>query len=211
MKSIKLTVLFILIVQIAQGQDKYDDNSIKTLSGTTGHSGGFGALSFKMTKLKDETVPMFGVRGGWIINRSLAIGLEGYGVIPSAKLENISPVPNEKSIILGGYGGLFLEPIFFSNQVIHFTFPISTGAGWLGYHTDWESENYRLGINNDLIDEDVFWYIEPGVSAELNVAKSFRLAMGMSYRVVQDLELKDTDNQDFNNLSYFLTLKIGKF
>ncbi|MEQ9231167.1 MAG: hypothetical protein RIF46_10830, partial [Cyclobacteriaceae bacterium] len=54
---------------------KRDD--IRTLSGSMSHSGGFGALSIRSTSFRNETMVLMGLRGGWIINRTLGIGLEG--------------------------------------------------------------------------------------------------------------------------------------
>lgn len=179
---------------------------IKTLAGNMSHSGGFGAISFKSTELRDEAIVFAGLRGGWIVNRTLGIGFEAYGAIPTAKFDDIIP---ESVVTLGGYGGMFLELIFFSNQVIHVTFPVSGGAGYLGYYEDWENANNNY--SNDLIDEDIFWYVEPGVDLELNVSRNFRLAGGVSKRFTQDMELINTEAKDFETLSYFLTLKIGSF
>jgi len=176
---------------------------IKTLSGSLGHSGGFGALTFRSSTFRGQTMVMAGLRGGWIINRSLAIGLEGHGIIPTAKFEGLSQFD---VVAIGGYGGMFLEPIFFSNQIIHLTFPVSAGSGWLGYHEDFDEA--RLS-NPELIEGDVFWYVEPGANVELNLARNFRLALGLSKRFTQDLELIDTRSKDFNKINYYLTLKIG--
>lgn len=181
-------------------------HQIHTLTGRNSHGGGFGALSFKSTELRDESIVMAGLRGGWIINRTLGIGFEGYGIIPTASFDDIG---TEDIMPVGGYGGMFLELIFFSNQVIHVTFPISGGAGWLGYYED-DSSNIT-SIDGDQIGEDVFWYVEPGVSLEVNIARNFRLSGGVSRRFVQDLVLPETADDDFNTLSYFLTLKIGSF
>ena len=170
-----------------------------------GHSGGFGALTFKSSKFRDETIVMAGLRGGWIINRSLAIGLEGYGLIPTAKFQGLAPYD---AVLIGGYGGLFLEPILFSNQVVHVTFPVGGGSGWLGYHEDFDEGQFS---NPDLIEGDVFWYVEPGANVELNLARNFRLALGISKRFTQDLQLIDTDSKAFNKMNYYLTLKIGSF
>ena len=180
-------------------------NDIKTISGSLGHSGGFGALSFRSTKFRDETMVLAGVRGGWIINRTLAIGLEGHGIIPTAKYQGLSTF---EAVAVGGYGGLFLEPIFFSNEVVHVTFPVSSGAGWLGYHEDFDEGRFD---DPDLIEGDVFWYVEPGANVEFNLARNFRLAMGVSKRFTQDLQLVDTDPKAFNKINYYLTLKIGSF
>ena len=192
-------------VDIITGNRPRRKPEIKTLSGSMGHSGGFGALTFKSSKFIDETMVMAGLRGGWIINRSLAIGLEGYGIIPTAKFDGLSQFD---AVAIGGYGGMFLEPIFFSNEVVHVTFPISAGSGWLGYHEDFDEGRFD---NPELIEGDVFWYVEPGANVELNLARNFRLALGVSKRFTQDLELIDTGSKDFNKISYYLTLKIGSF
>ncbi|WP_421765298.1 hypothetical protein [Ekhidna sp.] len=181
---------------------------IKTLSGSMSHSGGFGALSFRSTEFRDEAMVLAGLRGGWIINRTLGIGFEGHGIIPTAKFSDIEA--GSEVNILGGYGGMFLELIFFSNEVVHITFPVSGGAGWLGYHRTNE-DNTMPGPMDSEIDSDVFWYVEPGADLEFNISRNFRLAMGVSKRFTQDLELVFTDSDAFDNLNYFITLKIGGF
>ncbi|MFK7952246.1 MAG: hypothetical protein AB8B73_05325 [Ekhidna sp.] len=186
---------------------------IKTLSGSMSHSGGFGALSFRSSEFRNEPIVLAGVRGGWIINRTLGIGVEGHGIIPTAKFDDI--VPNRDVNILGGYGGMFLELIFFSNQVVHVTFPVSAGAGWLGYQAIAEDNTMPALSSND-IDGDVFWYVEPGADLEFNVSRNFRLAFGVSKRFTQDLELESlsgtiTSPKAFDELNYFITLKVGGF
>ena len=103
---------------------------------------------------------------------------------------------------------MFLEPIILSNKVVHITFPISGGGGWLGYIVDWEQTNY---YENDLIDDDIFWYVEPGAAIELNVARNFRINMGASYRFTKDLDLLSTSSSAFDAWNYFVTLKFGSF
>ncbi len=187
--------------------EKSKDDDIQTLAGRNHHSGGFGALSFKATNFNDKNIVMAGFRAGWIINRSIAIGLDGYGVIPTAEYGGIDLLFNTRAV--GGYGGLFLEPIILSNKIIHLTFPISGGAGWMGYLYDWEDIGYNY--DGELVDGDVFWYIEPGAALELNVARNFRINFGASYRFTQDLQLLNTPDTAFDDWNYFLTLKFGKF
>jgi hypothetical protein len=183
-------------------------NDIRTLSGNMSHSGGFGALSIRSTSFRDEAMVLAGLRGGWIINRTLGIGLEAHGVIPTAKYSDIDPMRDV--VALGGYGGMFLELIFFSNEVVHVTFPVSAGAGWLGYHLDFDEDNLPAQ-DDQLVDEDVFWYVEPGASIEVNLSRSFRLALGTSKRFTQDLELINTKTNAFDKMNYFVTLKVGGF
>lgn len=182
---------------------------IKTLSGSMSHSGGFGAITFRSSKFKDESLVMAGLRGGWIINRTLGIGIEGHGVIPTAKFTDIEV--NQEVNLLGGYGGMFLELIFFSNEVVHVTFPVSGGAGWLGYHRLNDNNTVPMPNVDNEIDSDVFWYLEPGADVEFNISRNFRMAMGVSKRFTQDFELVNTESDAFDNLNYFITLKIGGF
>ena len=226
MKLFISTTLILLLSVPVMGQDdesvyRYQKNSrharndeIKTLSKSHYHSGGFGAISFRGSEFMDETIVLAGFRGGWIINRSLAIGIEGHGLIPTAEFDEVAPGRN--GVLLGGYGGMFLEPIFFSNELVHVTFPIAAGAGWLGFHDDWEEEDNTAGPDSpddleEIIEDDVFWYIEPGVAVELNVARHFRIGLGITKRFTQDLELAFSDAQEFENLNYFMTLKFGRF
>ena len=179
-------------------------NEIKTLAGH-GHNGGFFGITFKTTQFNHEPIVTAGVRAGWIMGRAIAIGFEAHGIVPTAKFDQI--VPPDKVILLGGYGGMFLEPILFSNQVVHLTFPFAAGAGWLGYHQDWEQDFSQY----NLVEDDIFWYIEPGVSVEVNISRNFRIALGASQRFTQELELSNTPAGAFDNKNYHLTLKFGRF
>lgn len=183
---------------------------VRTISGDNYHSGGFGAISFKGTDYMGETMIMAGVRGGWIINRAVALGFEGWGIIPTAKLTDVYQF--DDVIVLGGYGGFFIEPILFSNQIVHVTFPVSGGAGWMGYNLDFTDPNNGGNVGGSyLVDEDVYWYVEPGVALEVNVSRHFRMDFGASKRFTQDLEMMNTPSDAFDEWSYFMTLKFGGF
>lgn len=193
---------------IPEDRDRKKRSDIRTLSGNMSHSGGFGAISFRSTSFRGETMVLAGLRGGWIINRTLGIGLEAHGIIPTAKYDDID---SEVDVVaLGGYGGMFLELIFFSNEVVHLTFPVSGGAGWMGYNVDFDEDNLPMP-GDELIDDDIFWYVEPGASVEVNLSRSFRLSMGVSKRFTQDLELVNTREDAFGKMNYFVTLKVGGF
>ena len=169
------------------------------------HSGGFGAVAFKGGDYLDQTLVMGGIRGGWIINRAIAMGFEGWGIIPTVRLTDVYPFSDV--IVLGGYGGFFIEPIFFSNEIVHFTLPVSAGAGWMGYQETAPNFDYY----GTVVSEDVYWYVEPGIALELNVSRHFRMDFGVSKRFTQDFDMINTASDAFDELSYFLTLKFGGF
>lgn len=184
-------------------------NKQQTLAGHCCHSGGYGALLFKASDFNDASVLMAGIRGVWVVNRAFGIGIEANGIIPINKFDNIAPETGDKAILLGGYGGLFLEPILFSNKVVHLTFPCSGGAGWLGYIEDWEDR--YANYDGTLYDEDIFWYLECGASVEVNVASFFRIDVGISKRFSQDLNMMNTSGNSFDKINYLFVLKFGGF
>jgi len=184
---------------------KLNKGEIRTISGNNYHSGGFGAVAFKGGDYLDQTLVMAGIRGGWIINRAIAMGFEGWGIIPTVRLTDVYPFSDV--IVLGGYGGFFIEPIFFSNEIVHFTLPVSAGAGWIGYQETAPNFDYY----GTVVSEDVYWYVEPGIALELNVSRHFRMDFGVSKRFTQDFDMINTPSDAFDELSYFLTLKFGGF
>lgn len=205
-----LAILYASILSV-QAQSSNCTNcqseDIQTLANSTRHFGFYGGIGARSTTFNGENLMMAGVRLGIIANRSLGIGFEGYGIIPTNNYPNITP--NRDGIALGGYGGLTLEPIFFSNKAIHITFPVAAGAGWLGYHENWRNDlDFSDGY---ILSEDVFWYVEPGVNAELNISRALRLYIGVSKRFVEGLELINTPADSFNALNYSFGIKIGRF
>lgn len=203
----------LLLVQQSWAQDVAEEchrcppsHDIKTLAGSVRHFGFYGGLSLRTTELNNEALMMGGFRLGFIANRSLGIGIEGYGIIPTASYNNV--IQGQSVIPLGGYGGLTLEPIIWSNKAIHLTFPVTGGAGWLGYHEDWKDELFNSG---EVIAEDVFWYVEPGVNIEINISKVLRIDLGVSKRFLQEFELINTPADSFETLNYTFGLKIGRF
>lgn len=196
---------------IYQTENEPKRQEIQTLSGSLNHSGGYGALYFKASEFLDNTIIMTGIRGAWVLNRSFGIGMEVTGIIPVAKFDGIDPEGEQKAILLGGYGGFFVEPIFWSNRAIHITFPVSAGSGWLGYIEDWDDNDNSYNYEDNLYGDDIFWYVEPGAVIELNVSRSFRLNFGVSKRFTEDLELIGTDASEFEKINYTFTMKFGSF
>lgn len=189
--------------------EESDHKDMMTLAGNYGHSGGYGAIFFKGTHFKDQTLLITGFRGAWVVNRSFGIGVDINGIIPTAKYAGVDPNGLNQAVLVGGYGGMLLEPILWSNNIVHLTFPMSIGAGWLGYIEDWENNHYYY--NGEIYDEDVFWYFEPGVNVEVNVASFFRVGIGITKRFTQDLQMLNASATAFDKLNYGITLKFGGF
>jgi hypothetical protein len=180
----------------------------ETLVGDGGIThGGFGGPVVKFTQIKDEFGLLVGGRGGWIINHTFVIGGGGYGLVNNIEADNLSWLT--QPFINFGYGGLELEYIINSDQLMHFSVYTLIGGGTVTYRDelwdDWEDwSDWDYG-------SDVFFVFEPAVNVEVNIASFFRLNAGVSYRVISGVDFDALENSDLAGPAAVLTLKFGKF
>jgi hypothetical protein len=165
-------------------------------------NGGFGGPAVKVTRINGETAVLVGGRGGWIINHTFVLGGAGYGLVTNVSPKNTDSV---HQFIEMGYGGLDLEYIASSNDLVHLSLGLLIGAGSIGFkdNTDDMFDNHRT--------MESFFVLEPSAHANLNVTHFFRIAGGVSYRYVNGLKSPLSTNADLSGLSAVLTLKFGKF
>lgn len=195
---------------------KAQDTEMTTLFGGSKEirTGGYGAFEIKCSQLDGEFMSLLlGGRGGVIINNVLSIGGAGYGFLPTKKIKcPIYGHEDEKNTFwTGGYGGLFFEYINSSNNLVHFTINTLIGAGGITYLTH---NNFNKYNNEHPV--SVVFVLEPGATIELNIFKTFRLDLGVSYRYSPNFEFKfDRPNENFditfNGLSISLVFKFGNF
>lgn len=188
----------------------------QTLFGDDIEYGGYGALSMGYTNVGDYNAILLGIQGAWIIGHGVGIGLAGRGFISETTSYNSD---NDWSMLGGGYGGIYIEPIFLGKQPIHFTTPVIVGLGGISYSNsilndfDYYEEAYEW---------DNFFVVEPGVEVEMNITRFFRIAAGASYRFTSDVELSYSSPvssvpesvdvlDDLDGFSYKLCFKFGRF
>ncbi len=89
----------------------------QTLLGTGSiENGGYGAVVTKFTSVNGHFGLLIGGRGGWIINHSFALGAAVYGLANDVRAN--TPGPDGPHYLDLGYGGLDLEYIYRSNDVV---------------------------------------------------------------------------------------------
>lgn len=167
-------------------------------------NGGFGGPVIKYTQIKNEPAVLIGGRGGWIINHTFVIGGGGYGLANQIEADYF--IDYSKPYINFGYGGLELEYIIQSDQLVHFSIYTLIGAGSVNYrdnsHGGWEDWDY----NND-----EFFVFEPALNVEVNITSFFRINAGANYRYISGVNYDNLTNEDFSGFSGVLTLKFGSF
>ena len=194
-----------------------NQDEIKTLfrDKSKGHYIG---LSFNYVEIEEQHGMQFGLRGGWIAGKSLAIGLGAKVFFNESKEDPL--YIGEQNNLIGGYGGLLIEPIILPRFPVHISFPVLTGVGGIGYTKDVERFT-----ESSIEDSDFFLVIEPGVELEFNILKHFRLAAGIYYTLTSDIKLEYDHDGPYppgvtkaivnpnvlRGLNFGVTLKFGSF
>lgn len=196
------------------GQEQ-NSEEMKTLFKNTDKKidhGGYIGLSVGYTQVDNENVITLGGRAGWLIDHHVMIGVAGNSFISEPYVEADFPNIDQSGLyLMGGYGGLMIEPILAPNFPVHVSFPILIGGG--GYVLNEESVfhvddyDYYYGPYN----WDSFFVFEPGVEIELNVIKFFRVGFGASYRLTSNLHIDQLPADMLNGFNAAVTLKFGKF
>lgn len=170
--------------------------------------GGYGAFVAKATTINGEGAVLMGGRGGWIVNHVFAIGGGGYGLVNNIHSRTIGPW-GERFVSLG-YGGLDLEVIVNSDELVHFSVHSLLGAGAVGFRNDWAD---GLNDNGYAYDRhtDGFFVAEPGINVDLNVTRWFRTSVGVDYRYITGVASGAAKNSDLSGPSAMLSFRFGKF
>jgi len=160
-------------------------------------SGFFGAPVVKFSEVESEFAVFAGLRGGWIVNHSFSVGLGGYGLTNNIQLEGLGgPEPRD---IEFGYGGVELQYINSSDDVLHFTIYMLVGAG-------------GIGLPNIEPDEaEAVFVAEPMGSLVINLSQAVRFEMGAGYRWVSDTNSQYYDNAGMSAFAATASFLFGKF
>jgi hypothetical protein len=212
MKRLTLLSLIFLMALTIKAQD--EKAPIQTVFGNKSGFGGYLGVNTKFTEINGQEALFTGGEVAFVVNRSFNIGVEGYGMVNHVRSNNLS-VGGDRLYVQMGYGGLHLEPVIYSESVIHLTVPVLLGAGGVGETTRpyWIEDNGNFDIETDLRygESDYFFVAEPGLRLEVNLFKFLRVAGGASYRFMTDVEMGGLETQDLKGFNADLSLRFGWF
>lgn len=208
---LKLSIVSILLLSASSSYCQ----EIKTLfkkEGTHSH-GGYGAISSKFTRINGDFAHLAEIYGGWYINHKFTLGLSGASVTNDLRVpEQYRAVPGEDLSYQYTQFGLFTEYVLASNNVVHLTGQLTSGAGFTTQYQRLDShDDDHYHYEEDIHDTNWFTIIEPGVNVEFNVLKWMRFCTGVSYRASfgsNGLGMKD---KDISGVSLNAGFKFGRF
>lgn len=230
MKKISLFFLSVMLAatvfaqQEQQATKKSDNPEFKTIFGKGNHSripiGYFIELNAAYTVFNKKSVFLPGLSAGLILNHHWTIGLTGnftgnpWGLYYNDIYYDSLNYSMHDAKLSGGFGGGLFEYTLLPNAAVHVSFPLVVGAGYLQYSSkdyyNW-NDNYNNFINSHMLAYSWFFYVEPGVRAEFNMAKKLRLGVSVSYRYSPDVVLPNTPTTLINQFTARLNLRFGKF
>jgi hypothetical protein len=178
---------------------------LPTLYKNTDHKtehGGYAGVSVGYMEVDGQDVLTLGGRAAWIIDHNVAIGLTAKAMINTILLEGYWDNPDSSYYLVGGYGGIFIEPIILPKYPVHLSAPFLIGVGWLTLNEyTWYSP----------YDWDSYVIVEPGLEMELSLLKFFRISVGASYRYTTNLRMEGVPENLMHGFGGNITFKFGAF
>jgi hypothetical protein len=214
--TILLACLFVVLGLNAQQESQGSTEEMKTIFGKNGDPkvGWFIGIDQGYTQFDKRDVWMGGLNFGMVIDHRLSLGFAGQGWMNRQGMYYSDVTDTTGAYLEGGYGGLLIEYTLFPKSPVHLTFPVLIGGGGSSYVSEdetfvWDEDEWD--DCHQVIDTDVFFVIEPGVRAEINLLKFMKLNAGISYRFVDGLQMVNTSESMMNNFNATVGLKFGKF
>jgi len=163
--------------------------------------------AYQLTSATGQAVHNVQGSAGLLINRRFSIGGAFY-----ASANEFTPVGEaDPNLYLDlRYGGLRAEYIWNPDGLVHLSYPVTAGLG--------EAQmDLRRGERE--FNEAYFFFIEPGVQAELNLTSYLRLVAGGTYRYVTGMSYTYANpaqathtisSTDISGWGIHIGLRIGK-
>ncbi len=212
-----LSILLALLCSttlFAQFENNYNPS---TLLGGGDHSvRGFISFNSKGIQLNNQVAVLVGAEANIVFGHKINVGFFGYGKVNDVQ-SNFFDAQGFRHYYELGMGGVKIEPVLFTNSLIHLTIPVQLGAGAMSLNSrriidygnyynnnfgDWESTLY---------DFDTFVFAEPSLSAELNIFKHLRLNAGVGYLFTDRINLAGTSALPMEGFTANISLRLGWF
>ena len=182
--------LFMLVSLSLTAQDE-------TLFSRGSSVGGFFSLLTEVGTINKDTRTSIGGGAGVVID-NMFVGAYGLG---SANYEDW--IQGDDAFVDIAHGGFWIGYNYKTYKLLHLYSSAKIGWGAIGINPDIDF-NRRGNI-------DGVFVVTPEVGVELNVARWFRIAGTVSYRVVNGVDSPEYSNNDFSGLNAGFTMRFGWF
>ena len=203
MKHLKLIPAYFLFLSgiVCWAQDsadyvEFNDRKNVVHGVYLGLGGYYGKIAGKDTYLGS-------VKIAYVANQQFEVGIIGVGLYSE---QNYSSSSFSVGDLVGGYGGLHLEPILFGKSKVNMSFPVLLGGGAVGF-LDGDIDDPFTDVN----DWEAVFVFEPGISVLYNISRYVQLEAGLKYRFSSSINFIPEEPKNINGYSVGLGIKIGVF
>ncbi len=237
MKKILTSIYCILLLvpvyaqsDLSQPKSKSDQTEFKTVFSIGKNKakiplGYFFEINAAYTMFGSNSVFLPGISAGIILNHHWTIGMSGSmlgnpkGLHYDSIYSDTVGRPKKGAYMHGGYGGLLLEYTLLPNSVVHISFPLMIDLGYMcfrnpGHYSQSNNPNnpnWDEDHHNQSIADTYCFIIEPGVRAEFNLVRMFRMGITISYRYSPNFSLQGVSSNELNQFNAKLSFRLGKF
>ncbi|MDO6473253.1 hypothetical protein [Maribacter sp. 1_MG-2023] len=206
--QISLLVLVFMSALTSYGQEETDEYLEFNDRNNVVH-GVYVGINMGLGEIDDKNAYNGGLKIAYVANQQFEVGFAGNFLYSEQDIYNNSLSRNEDLIAV--YGGLHLEPIFFSKRRVNLSFPLLLGAGAVGYIDNKfkDDESYGDDLTED--DFDAVFVAEPGINALFNISRYLQLEAGVKYRFSSRIDLPPTRITRINGFSAGIGIKVGIF
>lgn len=202
MKRLLFLVVILCIVVSAVAKEK------QTLISGTVKSGVYIAPAFKVSKIADEWMGLYGIRGGVQLNESFILGASFFRQARDITYFEIHAPEiaqyyfKHELLIESDYGGLELEYLLNSSSLVHLSLNLLLGVGHLKY----VEPRYHRAYSDDR-----FLLLEPTAAVNINISNNVKLYLSAGYRFASGVHALGLENEDLCNIVYNSSLVVGYY
>lgn len=162
-------------------------------------------------KISNEDAGLANIKLAYVANRKFEIGLSG-SVFGSEQPNATNVYNGDKILLMGGYGGLHLEPILSGNRFISISFPLMIGGGMVSIlEKKANGEFDNTPFENDTYDYDSYFIVEPGINILYNISRFVQIETGFRYRISESFRLPFYGKDNIQGFSIGFGVKVGIF
>eukprot|EP01093_Parvamoeba_rugata_P007670 TRINITY_DN2242_c0_g1_i4.p1 TRINITY_DN2242_c0_g1~~TRINITY_DN2242_c0_g1_i4.p1 ORF type:complete len:223 (+),score=42.56 TRINITY_DN2242_c0_g1_i4:1127-1795(+) len=210
MKPLKLTLLLLTLISCMDSFGQEETNEYLEFNDRKNVVHGvYLGLSTRLGEIDGNTTYVGELKVAYVANQQFEVGFAGNFLYSEQDIYNNERGRYEDIIV--AYGGLHLEPIFFSKSKVNLSFPLLIGAGGVGYvENNFRDPDY---LEEDLTSDDInaVFVAEPGVSALFNISRYLQIEAGVKYRFSSRINLPPTRTVNINGFSAGIGIKVGVF
>ncbi len=208
MKQSKFVIFLAVIVVGFFGTAQEDEQYVTFNDRNNVVHGVYLGLTSRFGEVNNAETFTGGLKIAYVANQQFEVGFEGNFFYSDQNYFNT--LNSQQEDLIGGYGGLHLEPIFFSKSRVNLSFPLLIGGGAIGQiGDDFKEEDFEEELTEE--DFDGMFVLEPGVSALFNISRYVQLEVGVKYRFTSKFNLPNSPINRLNGFTAGLGIKLGVF